>query len=106
LVPDAAGVTAGERRRKQARERQALTLVATARETVFDRLDWQLARLRRELETAARFADQAEQTGAQLVRALLQGGKLHAVISDGKSTIEIMDGSVAVSVAQTDADGS
>ena len=35
-MPDAAGVTAGERRRKQARERQALTLVATARETVFD----------------------------------------------------------------------
>ena len=41
------------RRRKQARERQALTLVATAREAVCDRLDWQLARLRRELETRA-----------------------------------------------------
>jgi len=52
LVPDAAGVTmGGARRRKQAREQ------ATAREAVFDRLDWQLARLRRELETAARFAD-------------------------------------------------
>ena len=46
------------RRRKQVREREALTLVATAREAVFDRLDWQLARLRRELETAARFADE------------------------------------------------
>jgi hypothetical protein len=58
LVPDAAGVTmGGARRRKQAREQQALTLVATVREAVFDRLDWQLARLRRELETAARFAD-------------------------------------------------
>jgi hypothetical protein len=45
------------RRRKQAPERQALTLVATAREAVFDRLDWQLAWLRRELETAARFSD-------------------------------------------------
>ena len=32
--------------------------VATAREAVFDRLDWQLARLRRELETAARFANE------------------------------------------------
>jgi hypothetical protein len=32
--------------------------VATAREAVFDRLDWQLARLRREIETAARFADE------------------------------------------------
>jgi len=42
-----------------------------------------------------------EQSGAQLVRALLSGGKLHAVISDGKSTLEIMDGSVALSVAQT-----
>jgi len=42
----------------------------------------------------------AEQSGAQLVRALLSGGKLHAVISDGKSTLEVMDGSVALSVAQ------
>ena len=31
------------RRRKQARERQALTLVAKAREAVVDRLDWQMA---------------------------------------------------------------
>ena len=46
------------RRRKQVREREALTVVATAREAVFDRLDWQLARLRRELETAARFANE------------------------------------------------
>jgi hypothetical protein len=44
----------------------------------------------------------AEQTGGKLVRALLSGGKLHAVISDGKSTIEIMDGSVALSVAQAE----
>jgi hypothetical protein len=42
------------RRRKQAREREALTVVAMAREAVFDRLDWQLARLRREhLDRAA-----------------------------------------------------
>jgi hypothetical protein len=48
----------------------------------------------------------AEQSGAKLVRALLQGGgKLHAVISDGKSTLEIMDGSVALSVAQAEGDG-
>jgi hypothetical protein len=46
------------RRRKQVREWEALTVVATAREAVFDRLDWQLARLRREIETAARFADE------------------------------------------------
>ena len=53
-------------RRKQAREREALTVVATAREAVFDRLDWQLARLRRELETAARFADE----GAAIITEL------------------------------------
>jgi len=54
------------RRRKQACERQALTLVATAREAVFDRLGWQLARLRRELETAARFADEGVAIIAEL----------------------------------------
>ena len=54
------------RRRKQVREREALTVVATAREAVFDRLDWQLARLRRELETAARFADE----GAAIITEL------------------------------------
>jgi hypothetical protein len=43
------------RRRAKAREQAAAALAATAREAVFDRLDWQLARLRRELETAARF---------------------------------------------------
>jgi len=58
-VPHADGVITGGRRRKQARERQALTLVATAREAVVDRLDWQLPRLQRGLETAARFTDEA-----------------------------------------------
>jgi hypothetical protein len=41
-----------------------------------------------------------EQVGAKLVRALLNGGKLHAVISDGSSTIEVHDGQVALSVTQ------
>jgi hypothetical protein len=41
-----------------------------------------------------------EKSGASLVRALLKGGKLHAVVSDGKSTLEVMDGAVALSVAQ------
>ena len=54
------------RRRKQAREREALTFVATAQEALFDRLDWQLARLRRELETAARFADEGAAIIAEL----------------------------------------
>jgi hypothetical protein len=40
--------------------------VATAREAVFDRLDWQLARLRRELETAARFSDEGAAIIAEL----------------------------------------
>ena len=43
-----------------------MTLVAAAREAVFDRLDWQLARLRRELETAARFADEGAAIVAEL----------------------------------------
>jgi len=60
------------RRRKQAREREALALVAAAREAVFDRLDWQLARLRRELETAARFADVRAATIAELA-AMVSG---------------------------------
>ncbi len=54
------------RRRKQARERQALTLVAKAREAVVDRLDWQLAQLRGDLETAARFADEGAAIIAEL----------------------------------------
>jgi hypothetical protein len=44
----------------------------------------------------------AEQSGSKLVRALLSGGKFHAVISDGKSTLDVMDGSVALSVAQAE----
>ncbi len=54
------------RRRKQVREREVLTVVATVREAVFDRLNWQLARLRRELEMAARFADE----GAAIITEL------------------------------------
>ena len=40
--------------------------MATAQEAVFDRLDWQLARLRRELETAARFSDEGAAIIAEL----------------------------------------
>ena len=39
-----------------------------------------------------------EQTGATLVRALLGGQGLHAVISDGKSTVEVFNGQVSLSV--------
>jgi hypothetical protein len=46
--------------------------VATAREAVFDRLDWQLARLRRELETAARFADEGVAIIAELAASQLE----------------------------------
>jgi hypothetical protein len=60
--------------------------------------------------TLARFASveaeasriHAEQAGSKLVRALLSGGKLHAVISDGSSTIEVHDGQVALTVTQPD----
>ncbi|MGO9234768.1 MAG: hypothetical protein ACLP4V_12070 [Methylocella sp.] len=43
-----------------------LTLVVTAWEAVFDRLDWQLARLRQTLETAARFTDEGVAIIAEL----------------------------------------
>lgn len=43
----------------------------------------------------------AEQSGAALVRALVDGSGLHAVLSDGKATIEVCGGKVALSVAQT-----
>jgi len=57
---------------------------------------------------ASRFADvecvatriHQEQAGASLMRALLKGGKLHAVVSDGRATLEVSDGAVALSVAQ------
>ncbi|MGO8844737.1 MAG: hypothetical protein ACLQFI_05250 [Methylocella sp.] len=54
-----------------------MTLVATARETVFDRLDWQLARLRRELETAARFADEGAAIIAELAGYSGSSGRYH-----------------------------
>jgi 4-alpha-glucanotransferase len=54
------------RRLAKAREQAAAALAATVREAVFDRLDWQLARLRRELETAARFADEGAAIIAEL----------------------------------------
>jgi len=65
------------RRRKQAREREALALVAAAREAVFDRLDWQLARLRRELETAARFADEGAAIITELAGYSGSSGRYH-----------------------------
>jgi hypothetical protein len=51
------------------------------------------------VESAAQRAHE-EMTGGRLVRALLQGGKLHAVVTDGQSTIEVCNGAVALSVAQ------
>jgi len=54
------------RRRAKAREQAAAALAAPVRKAVFDRLDWQLARLRRELETAARFTDEGAAIIAEL----------------------------------------
>jgi len=54
------------RRRAKAREQAAAAQAMTMREAVFDRLDWQLARLRRELETAARFTDEGAAIIAEL----------------------------------------
>jgi hypothetical protein len=54
--------------------------------------------LRRFQAEAERIA--GEQNGAKMVRAVLDQNGLHAVISDGHSTIEIANGAVAVSVKQ------
>ena len=65
------------RRRKQAREREALTVVAMAREAVFDRLDWQLAQLRRGFETVARFADEGTAIITELAGYSGSSGRYH-----------------------------
>jgi len=41
-----------------------------------------------------------EQVGAKFVRAAMNGRGLHAVLTDGKTTLEVMDGKVALSVTQ------
>ena len=51
------------------------------------------------VEQAAQAAHE-EMTGRAMVRAMLDGNGLHAVISDGKATLEIANGRVAVSVKQ------
>jgi hypothetical protein len=43
----------------------------------FDRLDWQLARLRRELETAARFADEGTAIISELAGYSGSSGRYH-----------------------------
>jgi hypothetical protein len=70
-------VNRGYRRRKQVREREALTVVATAWEAVFDRLDWQLARLLCELETAVRFADEGAAIITELASYSGSSGRYH-----------------------------
>jgi len=54
------------RRRAKAREQAAAAFAVTVREAVFHRLDWQMAQLRRELVTAARFTDQGAAILAEL----------------------------------------
>ena len=54
------------RRHAKARELAAAAQAVTAREAVFDRLDWQMARLQCELETAARFVDEGAAIIAEL----------------------------------------
>ena len=44
----------------------------------------------------------AEQSGARLVRAVMNGGGLHAVLSDGTSTLEVCNGAVALSVKEVE----
>jgi len=54
------------RRRAKAREQAAAAQAVTVREAVFDRLDWQLAQLRRELGMAVRFTDEGAAIIAEL----------------------------------------
>jgi hypothetical protein len=54
------------RRRAKAREQAAAATATAARQAALDRLDWQLAQLRCELETAARFTDQGAAIIAEL----------------------------------------
>ena len=54
------------RRRAKAREQAAAAQAVTVREAVFHRLDWQLAQLRGDLETAARFVDEGAAIIAEL----------------------------------------
>ena len=41
-----------------------------------------------------------QQMGTKLARALLSNGSLHLVLSDGKATVEVANGAVALSVKQ------
>jgi hypothetical protein len=49
------------RRQNKAREQAAAALAITIRQAALDRLEWQMTRLRADLEMAARFADEANE---------------------------------------------
>ncbi len=61
------------RRRAKAREQAAAAQAVTVREAVFHRLDWQLAQLRGDLETAARFVDEGAAIIAELFANVCKG---------------------------------
>jgi hypothetical protein len=54
------------RRQKKAREQAAAAQAAMTRQAALDRLEWQMTRLRADLETAARFADEGAAILAEL----------------------------------------
>ena len=54
------------RRRKKARELAAAAQAEMARRATLDRLEWQMTRLRADLEIAARFADEGAAILAEL----------------------------------------
>jgi len=62
------------RRRKKARELAAAAQAAMARQSVLDRLEWQMTRLRADLETAAHFADEGAAILAELA-AMVSGAE-------------------------------
>jgi hypothetical protein len=64
------------RRQKKARELAAAAQAEMARQSALDRLEWQMTRLRADLEIAARFADEGAAILAELA-AMASGVGMH-----------------------------
>ncbi len=62
------------KRRKQARQQAAAALAATANQAALERLEWQITRLRTDLETAARFAGEGAAILAELAAMAVGAG--------------------------------
>jgi hypothetical protein len=76
----AAGVSRSTwyRRQKRAREQAAAALALTMRQAALDRLEWQMTRLRADLEMAARFAGEGAAILDELAAMAKTGGPSYA----------------------------